>query len=228
MVIYPYQNIEGNSVVIPEEDLKNQYPVAWEYLNSKKEFLNGRDYFNKSAKTWYEIWCERAFRQQEVDKIVVRELAPSNQFAYCDRHTFYMDTVCGIIPKDKSIENLFYLLGLLNSTLLEFVYKQTTVPKAGGFYIFKTMFLKNLPIPCIDFNNPADKKRHDDLVTLVDRMLELNKRLAPIRNTACAEREELLRQIKQTDQEIDDLVYDLYGLTDEERKIVEEATKGQK
>lgn len=227
-VIYPYRNIKGDSVVIPEEELKNHYPVAWEYLNSKRKFLSGRDYFNKSAKTWYEIWCERAFRQQEVDKIVVRELSPSNQFAYCDRNTFYMDTVCGIIPKDKNLGRLLYLLGLLNSTLLEFVYKQTTVPKAGGFYIYKTMFLKNLPIRHIDFNNPADKKRHDDLVALVDRMLGLNKRFAPIRNTACAEQEELLRQIKQTDQEIDNLVYDLYGLTEEEKKIVEEATGSQK
>ena len=228
MVIYPYRNIKGDCAVIPEEELKNHYPVAWEYLNSKKGLLSGRDYFNKSAKTWYEIWCERTFRQQEVDKIVVRELSPSNQFAYCDRNTFYMDTVCGIIPKDKNFGKLLYLLGLLNSTLLEFVYKQTTVPKAGGFYIYKTMFLKNLPIRRIDFNNPADKNRHDGLVALVDKMLELNKRLAPIRNTACSEREELLRQIKQTDQEIDNLVYDLYGLTEEEKKIVEEATGSQK
>lgn len=228
MVIYPYRNIKGDCVVIPEEELKNHYPVAWEYLNSKKELLSGRDYFNKSAKTWYEIWCERTFRQQEVDKIVVRELSPNNQFAYCDRNTFYMDTVCGIIPKDKNFGKLLYLLGLLNSTLLEFVYKQTTVPKAGGFYIYKTMFLKNLPIRRSDFNNPAEKKRYDDLVALVDRMLELNKRLAPIRNTVCAEQEELLRQIKQTDQEINNLVYDLYGLTEEERKIVEEATRSQK
>ena len=227
MVIYPYRNIKGDCVVIPEEELKNHYPVAWEYLNSKKELLSGRDYFNKSAKTWYEIWCERTFRQQEVDKILVRELSPSNQFAYCDRNTFYMDTVCGIIPKDKNFGKLLYLLGLLNSTLLEFVYKQTTVPKAGGFYIYKTMFLKNLPIRRIDFNNPVEKKRHADLVALVDRMLELNKRLAPIRDTACAEREELLRQVEQTDQEIDNLVYDLYGLTEEERKIVEGATKSQ-
>lgn len=139
-----------------------------------------------------------------------------------------MDTVCGIIPKDKNFGKLLYLLGLLNSTLLEFVYKQTTVPKAGGFYIYKTMFLKNLPIRRIDFDNPAEKKTHDDLVALVDRMLELNKRLAPIRNTACSEQEELLRQIKQTDQEIDNVVYDLYGLTEEERKVVEEATRSRK
>jgi len=83
------------------------------------------------------------------------------------------------------------------------------------------MFLKRLPIHLIDFDNPAEKKMHDNLVALVDRMLELNKRLAPIRNTPCNERDELLREINRTDSEIDNLVYKLYGLTEEERRIVE-------
>lgn len=62
---------------------------------------------------------------------------------------------------------------------------------------------------------------HDDLVALVDRVLELNKRLATVRDTYSNERDELLREIERTDKEIDNLVYDLYGLTEEERKIVE-------
>lgn len=52
-------------------------------------------------------------------------------------------------------------------------------------------------------------------------MLELNKRLAPIRDTSSGEREELLREIKRTDAEIDQKVYELYGLTEEERQIIE-------
>jgi hypothetical protein len=55
----------------------------------------------------------------------------------------------------------------------------------------------------------------------VGKMLELNKRLTPIRNTPCNERDELLREINRTDSEIDNLVYGLYGLTEEERRIVE-------
>ncbi len=61
---------------------------------------------------------------------------------------------------------------------------------------------------------------HDDLVVLVDKMLELNKRLAPIRDTYGYERGELLREIKRTDAEIDQKVYELYGLTKEERQIL--------
>ncbi|GAG11364.1 unnamed protein product, partial [marine sediment metagenome] len=86
-------------------------------------------------------------------------------------------------------------------------------------------FLEPLPIRRIDFDNPAEKRMHDKLVALVDRMLELNKNLAPIRNTPCNERDELMRKIGRTDQKIDNLVYDLYGLSDKEREIVEDAIR---
>ncbi len=223
VVIYPYRSKENRTELIPEEDLARLFPITWEYLSSHRHNLAGREYFDKSAKVWYELWCERTFSQQATDKIIVPELASCNRFAYCEESTFYLDTVCGIHPKNKDPRSYLYLLGLLNSSLLEFYYKKATVPKAGGFYIYKTMFLKRLPIRNIDFNNPSEKKIHDDLVALVDRMLELNKRLAPIRNTPSNDRDELLREINHTDNEIDNLVYDLYGLTGEERKIVKES-----
>ena len=58
------------------------------------------------------------------------------------------------------------------------------------------------------------------MVALVERMLELNKKkhsgkLAP------SQLERVEREIAATDQEIDELVYELYGITQEERKIVE-------
>jgi len=221
VIIYPYQTKENHTELIPKEDLARLFPTTWDYLSSHRQGLTGRKYFDKSAKAWYELWCERTFAQQATNKIVVPELASCNRFAYCDKSVFYLDTACGILPKNKEPSTCLYLLGLLNSSLLEFYYKKTTVPKAGGFYIYKTMFLKKLPIRRIDFDNPAEKKMHDDLVALVDKMLELNKRLAPIRNTPCNDRDELLHQIEQTDKEIDNLVYDLYGLSEEERQIVE-------
>ena len=73
----------------------------------------------------------------------------------------------------------------------------------------------------VDFANLIEKKLHDELLTLADKMLELNKCLAPIRNTPCNERDELLREINRTDSEIDNLVYKLYGLSEEERKVIE-------
>ena len=70
------------------------------------------------------------------------------------------------------------------------------------------------------FANPTEKAQHDKLVALVDNMLGLQKKY----NEARMERDKELyeRQIKIVDVQIDELVYDLYGLTEEEVKVVEE------
>ena len=57
-----------------------------------------------------------------------------------------------------------------------------------------------------------------------DRMLDLHKQLSAAKTPH--EQAALQRQIDTTDRQIDQLVYELYGLTDEEIKIVEEATRG--
>ena len=66
---------------------------------------------------------------------------------------------------------------------------------------------------------PADVARHDRMVTLVEKMLDLNKRLAAAK--APHEREVLAGMIDAADREIDRLVYELYGLTEEEIAVVE-------
>lgn len=123
--------------------------------------------------------------------------------------------------------SLYYLLALFNSKLLTFIFKclYSGIHMGGGYLRFRTQYLQELPIRRIDFDNLSEKKTHDDLVALVDRMLELNKRLAPIRDVYGYERDELVKEIGRTDKEIDNLVYDLYGLTEEERKTVEGGTQ---
>jgi len=79
--------------------------------------------------------------------------------------------------------------------------------------------IKQLPIHAIDFSNPAEKAQHDKLVALVDNMLELQKKHHDARMEQDKELYE--RQIKFVDTQIDRLVYDLYGLTEEAVKAVE-------
>jgi hypothetical protein len=63
---------------------------------------------------------------------------------------------------------------------------------------------------------------HDRMVTLVDRMLELNKKKhSVLRGGIPPSRLDRLGREVATDREIDELVYELYGITDEERKIIE-------
>ena len=59
----------------------------------------------------------------------------------------------------------------------------------------------------------------DRMVSLVDQMLSLHKQLKEARTPH--EQTGLQRQIEATDGQIDALVYELYGLTEEEIRIVE-------
>ncbi len=70
------------------------------------------------------------------------------------------------------------------------------------------------------FSNPSEKAQHDKLVALVDNMLELQEKY----HGARMERDKELyeRQIRIVDAQIDKQVYDVYGLTEEEVKVVEE------
>jgi hypothetical protein len=79
--------------------------------------------------------------------------------------------------------------------------------------------VETLPIRVIDSSNAADKARHDRMVQLVEHMLALHKQWATAK--APHDKTVLQAQIDATDRQIDRLVYDLYGLTEEEIRIVE-------
>ena len=61
------------------------------------------------------------------------------------------------------------------------------------------------------------------MVNLVQTMLDLHKQLAAVKTSH--EKSLIQRQINATDKQIDQLVYELYNLTDKEIRIVEEATR---
>jgi hypothetical protein len=93
-----------------------------------------------------------------------------------------------------------------------------TVPFRGGFFSANRQYIEILPICLPDFNNTKETRLHDDLVRLAEVMLDLRKREQKAEGH---ELELLKRQTEKTDQEIDERVYELYGITGKERKIIE-------
>ncbi len=89
----------------------------------------------------------------------------------------------------------------------------------GSSYNFSVAFVGRTPIHTIDFSNPHDVDLHNKMVSLVEKMLDLNKRFA----SSMTEHEKtmLSRQIQATDDQINTLVYALYELNEEEIRIVE-------
>ena len=217
-VIYPYDR-ETNEV-ISERDLKEKYPNVYRYLQDKRDNLRGRKYFDKSNKKWYELWCERGYKKLKQSKIIVAEISPENRFCL-DTEGFLGNTkTFNLVLEDSQTMDYKYLLGILNSKLMNFYHRLVSVPKAGGYFEYKTQFLSLYPIRTINFDNPSEKAQHDKLVALVGKMLELQKKYHETRMERDKELYE--RQMKVVDAQIDRLVYDFYGLTEEEIEVVEE------
>lgn len=95
------------------------------------------------------------------------------------------------------------------------------MPFRGGYLSANHQYIEQLPIRPITFAAPADRARHDRMVALVESMLALHRQLAAAKTAH--EQTALQRQIEATDRQIDRLVYELYDLTEEEIKIVEDA-----
>jgi len=112
---------------------------------------------------------------------------------------------------------------LLNSKLIWLFLKRTCTclgdPDKGGRLELSYIYVREIPIRTINFSEPADTARHDRMVTLVTQMLDLNKKLQDARLEQ--EKTMLSRQIEATDNQINTLVYEMYGLTVEEIMIVE-------
>jgi len=120
-----------------------------------------------------------------------------------------------VLPIADSPFNLKAILGILNSRLISYLYiNQVTQATKDDFPQVTIKDVLALPFP----ENLQDKARHDRMVALVEQMLELHKRKAAATG---AEQTRLQRLIDSTDQQIDALVYELYGLTPEEIAVVE-------
>jgi hypothetical protein len=100
--------------------------------------------------------------------------------------------------------------------------KQVSTTFHGGYFAANKQYIEQLPTRPINFSDPADQARHGKMVTLVEQMLDLHKRKAEAKDAAGQER--LQRLIASTDTQIDALVYELYGLTEEEIRVVEESS----
>jgi adenine-specific DNA-methyltransferase len=151
------------------------------------------------------------------EKLVSLRKTRMPQFTYADFPCYVSQTFYILKPEDI---NLKYLVGLMNSRLVHFWLDKKGKKQGEQLQVDKQPLL-SVPIRTIDFSDPADVARHDRMVALVERMLGLHKKLAAA--AIPADKDLYRRQIEATDRQIDALVYELYGLTEQEIAIVEGA-----
>jgi len=203
-----------------------------------KPYLEGRDIKKYSTSPTgrfikyipEEMYSPRDPKLFETNKIISQTmLSKMKLIATLDKDNYYVEqSLLCIIPhgiltplKYKYIPKLEYVLGILNSKLATFYYATKIIDfSLGGGLIHATPGSQGkIPIFQISKEKKPDNVNHDKMVSLVDEMLELHKKISKIKNPD--EKTRIQRQIDSADEQIDKLVYELYGLTDEEIKIVE-------
>lgn len=151
-------------------------------------------------------------------KIMVRQTGDSIIATLVEQGFFARNNLHILLPRQIGYD-LRYTLGVMNSRLMDFVYSLINPEKGEALAEVKKQHVEQLPIPSINFSDATDMATHDKVVSLVEHMLDLHKQLAAAKTPD--DKTRLQRQIDATDRLIDQLVYELYGLAEEEIKIVE-------
>jgi len=154
------------------------------------------------------------------EKLLVRRVGDSLIATYDDKKLFCVHTLY-TVRKRPTLQSysLKYLLGIINSKLMNFYYQQTSVKKGSVFPEIRIYSLNQLPIRIIDFANNNEKDLHDRLVSLVEQMLDAKKLLQQIKTDK--DRSFYDNKCTVLERQINHLVYDIYELTIEEISMVE-------
>jgi hypothetical protein len=224
-LLFPYETRDEKSVLIDPKDYKRRYPLSWAYLEANQVRLAKRNK-GKMGHEWYGYVYKKNHTRFCTPKIIVPSLAKGSCFAADFEGRYYFvgsggggGGGYGIVPNEGVESSILYLLGILNSKLLSAVIRANSTSFRGGYLALNRQYIERLPIRTIDFSTPAEKTLHDRLVVLVNKMLALTPKLRGA--TSESEKAALQNAVTTTDAEIDRLVYELYGLTEEEIKIVE-------
>ncbi len=223
-ILFPYETFEERASIVEFSKLEKLAPLMCSYLKLNKKDLERRERGKFKDRFWYRFGRNQNIGIQNRTKICVPRLVEKLHCYFDEPGTFCLDNVdVNGVSLKQEFNNIsyYYLNAILNSKLMGWHFPFISAPFRGGWYSANRQFLSNLPIRLIDSEDVNDLDIQDRLVTLVQRMLNLHKTLAAARDPRT--REQLQRRIDVTDHQIDRLVYELYELTEEEIKMVEEA-----
>ncbi|GAA8439951.1 class I SAM-dependent DNA methyltransferase [Helicobacter pylori] len=200
------KSLQGNINTIHLKDIQDQKETngrIYKGANCHRYFLDTQYLFAKDNQITQQI-----FEKNYYQNIIVTQNITGTSDAYRihanlievkDQEMLFLDT-CNL-SYCKEREHAKFLVGLLNSRLLDWLFRKTSTNNHVNLYELET-----LPIPQITkLNQPTA----DKIIALVDKILALKEK-DPKANT------------QELEKEIDALVYQLYHLTDEEIKIIED------
>ena len=205
-------------IYLTKNDDLDDYPRIKKRLESFKEILAKKREVKLGRQPWYSLHWPRERRNFEKDKKIVvqciRNLALKRRVvASLDTHKQYADHTLNVVYLKNEQYELEYVLGILNSKLVNYLFQRKYVD-----INIKGVYLEEIPIKQITPGNKDQIARAKNLVELVKKALELGQEES--RSKTPDQKALVERQFNSIDNQIDDLVYDLYNLDESERKTV--------
>jgi hypothetical protein len=204
-VFFPYEIKNGNAEVVSIEDLKRRFPKTYAYVIEHENIFKARE-SGKAGKMqhWHTYIYPKNLNKFEQPKLSSMEICANHPNVIYNQDNFYHPTtVYSWVKKEDTKESYEYLLAIANSKLLWWFLKITGDTLQGDARRFKTNYLNPFPLPA-----SVDQDIENEISDLVKTVME-NKKQNPKADTTDLE------------NQIDQLVYQLYDLTEEEIKIVE-------
>jgi tRNA1(Val) A37 N6-methylase TrmN6 len=197
MIVFESKSTSKNFGKLSEDEafekMKETYPEIFNHLEPFKEKAKKR--FDK-GEFWWELRNCAYYDLFEKPKIIFPNLQNNNKFAFDDTGVYLNAPAVFLPSNDKA------LLAVLNSKVVWHFLKSVCVIRSGGYIEVKPQYFEQIPIPNID------AIIQDKLTVLADKAIQAKT----INQQA---------DITEIENQIDQLVYQLYELTEEEKKIIE-------
>ena len=194
------ENISGASADA-EYAFMDKYPSLYKWLENYKDALSERNQDETGIRyEWYALQrCAASYYKEfEYQEKIIWGLTADKWAFTIDKEQHYLPSNGYILT--STVIPIRYVLGLLNSKLMHYYFHFIGIMTAGGAYTLKAATISALPFKI--------SKDTTEISSIVDKIISIKES----NHDADVSKEE---------SEIDHLVYQLYGLTEEEIRIVE-------
>lgn len=176
-VLFPYEARDGATALIPADEVAARFPLAWAYLSEHEEALRAREAKKDRAgavergadgkaveapfddEDWFRFGRSQNIGIQDQPKLIIATTVTRPEVCYDEAGEMYANNVRvnGIVAADRA--DHWYLLGVLNGRVCDWVLRRIAKPKANDYYEANRQFIEPLPIPRADADARAEVGR---------------------------------------------------------------------
>lgn len=193
-----------------------------------KPVLDGRE-INRYQTNWagkylkYDINAIHSCKKEDIflskEKIFFRRVSASLIATLDDKQFYALNTLVAINKKEEIECSIKFILAIFNSKLINYYYNKFLKSTKKVFSEIQARQIGQLPFPTINFKDKSEKVMHDEAVKLVEQLMKLNEEKAEVKLQTKIN--QLQGKIDYCESRINEIVYQFYGLTEAEIKIVE-------